>query len=285
MLTVETLSKSFGDTAVLEDLKFHIKSGQFYALIGKNGAGKSTLMKILAGQEMPDTGKGQIDGRILFAADSPSNSVFAFISTEQVCTASITIQEWANYFSKTFVQWDQELFSGLKQRFGIEPSRTYGELSQGQKIRALFALQAARRPKLYLLDEISGVLDAYARFCLLEFLKSEVQRGASVVMSTNLAFELEGFADHILLLQNKKIFLDSSVADLNQHYIKVRKVAEGSHPLFQHLGIRKIRVNADGSASYLAWRKSFNAEAPDELMDRRAVGIEDIFIYHTGEQE
>ena len=170
-VTIDHVSKHFGDFVALDDINFVIKPGEFFSLLGPSGCGKTTLLRIIAGFEFPDDGVVLFDDKnvIPLSPDKrPSNTVFqtyalfphmsvyeniAFpLRLKKLPKEEIDkkVREYVH-----LVQLDQHIYKKPNQ------------LSGGQKQRVAIARALINEPKVLLLDEPLSALDAKLRANLL----------------------------------------------------------------------------------------------------------------------
>ena len=220
MYQVQGLTKRYGKHAALENLSLNFEAKTFVALLGRNGSGKSTLMRLLAQQDMPNEGDILLDGISLKNPRLHLNDRCLYINEDQTLPFYHTLEHWSKTFAQLKPRYDQQLFRTLAAQFDLDTNKQFSQLSRGQKVKALFALQAPNRPDIYLLDEITAVLDSGSRLALLQFLKAERARGAFVMLSTNIANELQGFATHLCLIQPTKVELFCSTEEFDKHFKK-----------------------------------------------------------------
>ncbi len=226
-LSVEQLSKSFGENPLFTQLQFGLSKGSKTALIAKNGAGKSTLLKILAGEEHPDDGKVVIrnDVTVGFLAQTPSlpatKTIEAFIASGNQKMYKI-IQDYENalnaqtekHSDKTQSEferateamdkeggWDYELrMEQILSEFHIHDlSQIIDTLSGGEKKRLALAEVLIDNPDFLLLDEPTNHLDIQ----IIEWLeKYLIQSKMTLLMVTHDRFFLDRVCDHILELED-----------------------------------------------------------------------------------
>ncbi|MDG1776858.1 MAG: ABC-F family ATP-binding cassette domain-containing protein [Crocinitomicaceae bacterium] len=223
-LSVENLTKSFGDRVIFEDLIFGIDQGQKVAIVAKNGNGKTTLLRCLLGQESID------DGRIVFRKDLR----IAFMEQAENMEGSRTILEEifshdlpelkavkaynhamrmededliaASFEAITELNaWDMEtkvnqILSVLKL---TDTSRLIDKLSGGQKKRVALAKVLVAEPDFLILDEPTNHLD----LDMIEWLEEYLTKSKStILMVTHDRYFLEVVCDTILELEEKTIF-------------------------------------------------------------------------------
>ncbi len=166
LLNCQSLSKSFGNRTLFEDLCFSIFTGQRVGLIGPNGAGKSTLLKILAGDEKST--EGIVSARRgLKIGYVPQSCEFPDISPEEVLYETLKADESPDYEKDVLVQT-------LLSKLGFKGTETSAaRLSGGWKKRLSIAQALILSPELLLLDEPTNHLDLEGIFWLEKFLSRE----------------------------------------------------------------------------------------------------------------
>jgi ABC transport system ATP-binding/permease protein len=221
-LSVEHISKSFGDRILFEDLSFGIEKGQKVALVARNGTGKTTLFKILVGQDTPDGGiisfnkevrvgflaqeHGLNDAQTilenLFNANNPMTRAIAMY--EKALIDHGDLQTAHDAMDQTGA-WDYEakarqILGGLEIH---DLERVVGTLSGGQKRRIALAKVLIEEPDLVFLDEPTNHLD----LDMIEWLEDFLNRSnMTIFMVTHDRYFLENITDEILELENKSIY-------------------------------------------------------------------------------
>lgn len=221
-LSVEHISKSFGDRVLFEDLNFGIEKGQKVALVARNGAGKSTLFKILMGIETPDSGIISFNKEVrvgflaqehglndnlsilenVFNANNPMTRAIALY--EKALENQGDLQIAHDAMDQTGA-WDYEakvrqILGGLEIH---DLDRIAGSLSGGQKRRIALAKVLIEEPDLVFLDEPTNHLD----LDMIEWLEDFLNRSnMTIFMVTHDRYFLENITDEILEMENKSIY-------------------------------------------------------------------------------
>ena len=283
MFEIQSIKKTYNKKTVLEGISTRFSPGEFVALMGKNGSGKSTLMRLLAQQELVDGGDILFLEQSLRKSNTVINPFIAFISEDHQLPLSISLERWADHYASISRIYDRELLKRLRDDLEVDFSQNFHSLSRGQKAKALFCLLAARRPKAYILDEITSVLDPGSRWTLMEFLKREVSTNRLVIMSTNIASEMHGFATHTLFLEHGRPLFSARTDQLQDHFQAFRIPPA----LGETLGsgkFRRILKNSDGSWTYLMSKTDGEKFPPGALEERREITLADVQSYFTAKE-
>ena len=174
-ITVNQVSKRFGNFQALEDINLHVEPGTLVALLGPSGSGKSTLLRTVAGLETPDTGTINISDRDTTHLDIRKRNIgfvfqhyalFKHLTVRQNIAFGLDIRKKPR---KVIKQRVDELLELIQlQGFG---DRYPNQLSGGQRQRVALARALAVQPEVLLLDEPFGALDAKVRLELRSWLR------------------------------------------------------------------------------------------------------------------
>ena len=192
-LSVNHISKSYGDNKILDNVNFYLERGEKLALIGKNGAGKSTLVKILVGLESPDSGEVVRDANLKLGYYSQEHEVFDLEET-----VIKTIQN-ACHLNDGHIRSILGKFMFSEQKI----YQTVGTLSGGEKTRLAIALLVLQDYNLLVLDEPTTYLDVLSQRIILEALKE--YKGAMIIVSHTEEFIKELAPSRVLLLPENRI--------------------------------------------------------------------------------
>ncbi|HEY2216405.1 MAG TPA: sulfate ABC transporter ATP-binding protein, partial [Solirubrobacteraceae bacterium] len=169
------VSKHFGDFAALDDVSVTVADGALMALLGPSGSGKSTLLRIIAGLETPDEGDVVIGGESVTATPARSRGV-GFVFQHYAPFKHMTVHNNVAFGLSVRKRPKAEIESRVKELLGLVrldglAERYPSQLSGGQLQRMALARALAVQPKVLLLDEPFGALDAQVRGELREWLR------------------------------------------------------------------------------------------------------------------
>lgn len=198
------IRKTYGTRAVLDGLDLDIAPGSFVSIVGRSGEGKSTLLRLLAGLEAADAGVLSLDGVALDGLSPDVTVMFQdarLLPWERVL-GNVGIARGPDWRARAL----RALGSvGLADRAGEWPA----VLSGGQKQRVALARALMRHPRLLLLDEPLGALDALTR-AEMQRLIEHIWRGAGFtsVLVTHDVTEAVALSDRVLVLRGGRVALD-----------------------------------------------------------------------------
>jgi nitrate/nitrite transport system ATP-binding protein len=206
-LRVEKLGKAFvADKPVFSDVSFKLDRGEFVCIIGHSGCGKTTILNVIAGLDTASTGHVFMDGREVAGPSLERGVVFQSHALMPWLTVrkNIAFAVESRWPEKSAAQID-EAVRAVVELVGLTPAidKLPSQLSGGMKQRVGIARAFAIQPKMLLLDEPFGALDALTRGTIQEELISIVRKTQQTVfMITHDVDEAILLADRILLMKN-----------------------------------------------------------------------------------
>ena len=210
MITAHSITKHFGDFRALDDVSLEIPDGSLTALLGPSGSGKSTLLRIIAGLEQPDTGAVEIHG-----ADAthvpPQRRGIGFVFQHYAAFKHMTVRDNVAFGMQIRKQPKDRIRERVDELLEVVGLAGYHErypnqLSGGRRQRMALARALAVEPKVLLLDEPFGALDAKVRAELREWLRrlhDEVH--VTTVLVTHDQEEAMAISDHIAVMDHCRI--------------------------------------------------------------------------------
>jgi sulfate transport system ATP-binding protein len=215
-ISIQSIHKTFGAYKALEDVSLEVPDGSLTALLGPSGSGKTTLLRIVAGLEFADDGPG----KVLFHGEDVSGisagkrgvgfvfqhyALFRHMTVEQNIAFGLTVQPRSLRPSKAGVRERVHELLGLVKLEGLEKRRPH-ELSGGQRQRVALARALAIRPKVLLLDEPFGALDAQVRKDLRRWLRVfHDEIGLTTLFVTHDQEEALELADQVVVMRNARV--------------------------------------------------------------------------------
>lgn len=225
LLTVENISKSYGELVLFDNLSFGINKDQKIALIAKNGTGKTSILNILSGADTPDSGQVNYrkSTRVSFLAQEPNMNPNLTIEETIFASDNEVLEVIKNYekalqnpedadaYQKAFEAmdrfeaWDFETqYKQILSKLKLDDlSAKVDKLSGGQKKRLALANALINKPDLLVLDEPTNHLDLEMIEWLEEFFAKE---NMTLFMVTHDRYFLERVCNEIIELENGKLY-------------------------------------------------------------------------------
>ena len=236
-VTVQRVTKRFGNLCALDDVSLKIEEGEFFGLLGPNGAGKTTLISCLAGLSRPDNGRLSVMGRDVISDYREARLRLGVVPQELVFDPFFTVRETLRLQSGYFGlrqndDWIDEVLEklNLTEKADVNMRR----LSGGMKRRVLVAQALVHRPPIIVLDEPTAGVDVELRKELWQFIQQLNKEGHTVILTTHYLEEAEELCGRVAMLKNGKIVALDSTKNLLQrfsHYaLTVRLVNDDEIP-------------------------------------------------------
>ncbi|RQP23936.1 ATP-binding cassette domain-containing protein [Albitalea terrae] len=241
-ISVDGLGKSFGDRHVLRDVHLQVRPGEFIALVGRSGCGKSTLLRLIAGLDAPS------HGSVRFGAEPAVDGINPDL---RIMFQDARLLPWKRVLDNVAI--------GLKgphvRRQALEALDDVGladrahdwpaTLSGGQRQRVALARALVHRPRLLLLDEPLGALDALTRIemhALIERLWRE--QGFTALLVTHDVGEAVALADRVLLIEDQRLAFDQRVP-----LARPRSRGDAAFAAFEDRVLQRVLQQPDGGVA------------------------------------
>jgi len=208
VLSVEHLTKSYGDLVALDEVSLRVGPGQRVALMGLNGSGKTTLLRIAAGLLEPTGGKVQVAGHL--AGSLGARAAASYIPDNPVLYDDLSVAEHLEYVARLHraEEWEPRA-EDLLERLGLaaRSDDLPSTFSRGLRQKVSIALAFVRPFQVLLVDEPFVGLDVPGRQTLLELLDEAAANGAAVLVSTH-QVEYVSRASRCIGLRDGKLIYD-----------------------------------------------------------------------------
>jgi spermidine/putrescine ABC transporter ATP-binding subunit len=220
IVSIQNVSKLFGSKVVaVDDVSLDIEEGEFFALLGPSGCGKTTLLRMLAGFEIPTSGRVMIDGEDMEGVDPnrrPVNMVFqsyaVFPHMNVASNVGYGLKVTGVPRSEIDAQVEEAL--ALVKLDGYE-QRMPSQLSGGQRQRVALARALIKRPKVLLLDEPLSALDAKLREAMqLELVRLRNAVGITFIIVTHDQNEALSMANRVAVMNGGRVAQVATPAEL-----------------------------------------------------------------------
>jgi len=213
-IVVNGLRKRFGPTLALDGMSFAVEPGQVTGFVGPNGAGKSTTMRVILGLDAPDAGTALVGGRPYRSLPSPLRVVGSLLDAGALQpgrTARNHLLWLAHSQGLTGARVDAVL-----EQAGLAAvaRRRAGGFSLGMRQRLGIAAAMLGDPPVLMLDEPFNGMDPEGIVWIRGFLRGLAAEGRAVLLSTHLMSELQGTADHVVVVGRGRVLADRTMPEL-----------------------------------------------------------------------
>ena len=228
MISVEHLTKCYGDFMAVDDLSFEIDEGHVYGFLGPNGAGKSTTMNIMTGCLSATAGHIKIEGHDIFEEADKAKRLIGYLPEQPPLYMTETPEEYLRFVGEAKGLRGEE----LKQQIGevirqtkIEEvkKRRISELSKGYKQRVGIAQALIGNPKVIILDEPTVGLDPIQIIEIRTLIK-ELGKNHTVIFSSHILSEVQTICDEILIISKGKLIAFDKPENLEKKLLATNEI-------------------------------------------------------------
>ncbi len=247
IVSIKDFELSFGDKKIIHGLNFSVKRGEIFGFLGSNGSGKTTTIRALLGIYQADSGELLINGKKF----SPERTgLIGYLPEERGLYRKEKVIDVMQYFGqlKGLSKKEARDFSqDFLKRVGLEDKARLNidKLSGGQQQKIQLGITIMGKPDLLILDEPTKGFDPVNRELLMEIIKEENTRGATIIMVTHQMEEVEKICNRALLLKNGKTKAYGTVDEIRNQFGKQRIILEfvGTLPESDKFEIIKKETN------------------------------------------
>jgi len=219
MLTINGLTKVYGDKRAVDNLTLHIAPGEIYGFIGHNGAGKTTTLKSVAGIQTFDEGEILIDGVSVSQNPLACKKQMAYIPDNPDLYDFMTGITYLNFVADIYgvpVAERQERIRRYADLFELTPSlgEAISSYSHGMKQKLAIISAWVHEPKLLLMDEPFVGLDPKASHLLKGMMREFCDRGGMIFFSTHVLEVAEKLCDKIAIIKEGRLIRSGTMEEV-----------------------------------------------------------------------
>ena len=271
MITVEKITKRFGNKTALNQIQFNVDKGEIFGFLGPSGAGKTTLINILTGQLKADEGKTQLLGKDTKDLTPEDLARIGLVGDSSGYYEKLSLEKNLIVYAKIYGLPNSRVDEVLEQVGLLESKKTIAEkLSTGMRQRMFLARALLNRPELLFLDEPTSGLDPMTSKKIHRLLEELKAAGTTIFLTTHDMVEATEMCDRISLLNQGDLVEIGTPRDIIQKYNKEKRV--------------KVTF-VDHSVQVMAFEDLKDQDMTQvELIHSMEPTLEDIFIQLTGEK-
>ena len=300
MLTIENVTKRFGEIVALDRVSLSLARGEFFGLLGPNGAGKTTLMSLVAGLRAPDSGSISISGQRVGPNAMAPRHELGFVPQAIALYEELSAEENLRLFGKLYGLAGQELRARVDH--GLHAAQLFERrqdkvqtYSGGMKRRINVVASILHRPALLLCDEPTVGVDPQSRNAIFEFLQRLNADGMTIVYSTHYMEEATRLCSRIAIIDHGRLLALGTLDELLTHlpFSELVRIARNDQTTAQMQALAEYGEITKAEDAYLfklrdGLRFSEFFAATEELglpyryFNIRRPTLEDLFLHLTG---
>ena len=217
-LKVENVSKKYKDF-LLDFVSFNIPKGSIVGIIGENGAGKTTILNCILNIVPKDMGDVYFFNNEKNKFDVSIREKIGVVFDETSFPEYLNLKELSNILKKIYINWEENKYFELLNKFSLDSSKKIKALSKGMKMKLALSVALSHKAKLLILDEATSGLDPVARDDILDLLLEFVQdEENSVLISSHITSDLEKIADYIVFVHEGNTVFEEKKDNLIYEY-------------------------------------------------------------------
>jgi ABC-2 type transport system ATP-binding protein len=225
VIQTEKLTKSYGSHRGIIDVDLAVQAAEVFGFLGPNGAGKTTTIRTILDLIRPTSGHAYVFGIESSADPVAIHRRIGYIPGEFTLYDRLTAGQTLTYFANLRGGVDKAYQASLIERFDIDPSRRFKELSKGNKQKVGLVIALQHRPELLVLDEPSSGLDPLVQQSFYALVREAKAEGRTVFLSSHILNEVERTCDRVAIIRDGrlvKVDRIEALRDLAHHQVELR---------------------------------------------------------------
>lgn len=217
-IKITDLCKQY-DGFALKNVNFHVPKGCIMGFIGQNGAGKTTTIRAILNMIQIDSGEITILGYDNRKEETLAKEDIGVVFDEMGFHKVLSPIHLNKMFRNIYKNWDEEVFFGYLERFGLPQKKKVGKFSRGMQMKLQIAVALSHHARLLIMDEPTSGLDPIVRNEMLDvFLEFVENEEHTILLSSHITSDLERIADYITFIDQGQILLsDERLSIIEQH--------------------------------------------------------------------
>ena len=266
MLKLENVKKQYDGFEL--GCSLEVKEGCVTGLVGKNGAGKSTVFKAVLGLIQTDGGSLRVFGKSPGELDKKDKQRIGVVLADSGFSGYLTVKDLVPVLEQLYTGFRREEFLEKCKKFRLPQDKKIKEFSTGMKRKLQVLAAISHGAGLLLLDEPTAGLDVVARDDLLELLREYMEtEGRSILISSHISSDLEGFCDDIYMIDDGKIILHEETDVLLSDYAVLKATDEQYHVLDKSY-ILRYKKEGFGYSCLTDQRQFYQENYPELVIER-----------------
>ena len=215
-ISVQNISKNFGQQKALDNITFDIKKGEVVGFLGPNGAGKSTLMRILTTYYRADSGEAVVNGFNVNQALKDVQKSIGYLPEHNSLYTEMYVKEYLTFNADVYKVAKSKIDEVIQQT-GLTPEakKKIGQLSKGYRQRVGLAAALLHNPEVLILDEPTTGLDPNQLIEIRKLIR-EIGKEKTILLSTHIMKEVEAVCDRVIIINKGELVADKKLEELRE---------------------------------------------------------------------
>ena len=232
VISTRKLRKEFDDVVAVQGLDLNVPEGEIYGLIGPNGAGKTTTIRMACGLLDPTDGHVTVAGVDVHQDPERAQQFIGYLSDFFSVYEDLNVSEYLDFFAHAYKMPESEIPGRIDEvirqvELEVKRDAMIKGLSRGMKQRLGIARAIVHKPRVLLLDEPASGLDPKARLDLRNLLRALRDEGTTILISSHILTELEGFCTSIGIMEKGEMIRSGTISDISAAETPFRVVRLG----------------------------------------------------------
>ncbi|MDD6571139.1 MAG: ABC transporter ATP-binding protein [Thermoflexaceae bacterium] len=250
------------------DCSMAVQKGCVTGLIGKNGAGKSTTFKAILGLIKPDEGEIRVFGKKVSDLEPVDKEKIGVVLADSGFSGYLTIKDLIPILDNMYEKFDKNDFIKKCKNFSLPLDKKIKDFSTGMKRKLQVLAAVSHEAEVLILDEPTAGLDVVARDELLNLLREYMEKGdRSILISSHISADLEGFCDDIFMIDDGKIVMHEETDVLLSDYALL-KVTNQQYQMLDKKYILRYRKENYGYSCLTNQKQFYLENYPDITVEK-----------------
>lgn len=269
MLKLEHVTKHYKGFDL--DCSMEVRPGCVTGLIGKNGAGKSTTFKAILGLIACDGGSIQVFGKQVQELGIRDKEKLGVVLSDSGFSGYLTIKELIPVLDSMYPDFDKDFFMIKCEKFALPMDQKLKDFSTGMKRKLQVLSAISHNARLLILDEPTSGLDVVARDRVLNLLREYIEDDErSILISSHISSDLEGFCDDLYMIDDGKIILHEDTDILLSNYALLKATDEQYNVLDKDY-ILRYKKESFGYSCLTDQKQFYLENHPDIVIEKGSI--------------
>ena len=266
MINVNNISFKYAGQKrlVFDGFNLQLEENRIYGLLGKNGTGKSTLLYLIAGLLRPSKGSVCCDSVATYKREAEILQEI-FLVSEEYDLPAMTLEKYVSLMEGFYPRFSREVLERCLKDFELTTNLNLKALSMGQKKKVYMCIALAAQTHYLLMDEPTNGMDIPSKSQFRKVVAENMSEDRTLIISTHQVHDVEALLDHIMILTERELLLNASMAEITDKYAFEIRLPQDmtddviyAEPSLQG-NIAMVRRTADMSETQVNLELLFNA--------------------------